>query len=283
MPDFAAPPPARAEPGDRGERADLGDLGDRKKRRRRATTANTRAIATVSRRRMLWICGGVAGCAVLAVALMAVSGGAPATTEEASPAAPPAQIASGDDHAEPAEVAAPAAERAEAKVAHAPADPARPHVRPAAATPAIATSERAATPSSPKPPRVPLRAGPRQVRRLGGKKLVVEYAGRPSEAAVPGLVAQTAEDPAIARARSAYVSGNQKLFAGDAAGAIEAYHEALALYPGYVGGYRGLGLAYALRGDAKQALAAFKTYVSAAPTAKDVAIIKKRIARLQGK
>jgi regulator of sirC expression with transglutaminase-like and TPR domain len=121
------------------------------------------------------------------------------------------------------------------------------------------------------------------VRRLGGKKLVVEYPGKTNEAAPAGLVATTAEDPAVARARTAYITGNQKLFAGDVDGAIAAYRQSLSLYPGYVGGYRGLGLAYAQRGDTAQALAAFRTYVAAVPNARDIALVKKRIARLQGK
>jgi tetratricopeptide (TPR) repeat protein len=121
----------------------------------------------------------------------------------------------------------------------------------------------------------------RPVRRLGGKKLVVEYNDRSSDA--PGLVAQAAEDPAITRARTAYLSGNRKLFDGDVDGAIAAYQASLELYPGYVGGYRGLGLAYAQRGDRDQALEALQTYVTTVPGAKDVVLIKKRIARLQGK
>jgi len=122
----------------------------------------------------------------------------------------------------------------------------------------------------------------RGVYRLGGKKVIIDYQTRAGES-VPSLVAQDSEDPAVARARSAYLIGNEKLFAGDAAGAVEAYHEALGLYPGYVGGYRGLGLAYAQLGQTKQALDALKTYVTAAPMANDIALIKKRIARLQGK
>jgi regulator of sirC expression with transglutaminase-like and TPR domain len=100
---------------------------------------------------------------------------------------------------------------------------------------------------------------------------------------MPGLVAQPTEDPAIGLARTAYLSGNQQLFAGDAAGAIRAYRESLSLYAGYVGGYRGLGLAYAQLGDTPNALEAFRMYVDTVPGAKDVALIKKRIARLQGK
>ena len=53
------------------------------------------------------------------------------------------------------------------------------------------------------------------------------------------------------------------------------------MYPGYVGGYRGLGLAYAQLGDKARALQALKTYVAAVPGAKDVPLLKKRIARLE--
>jgi tetratricopeptide (TPR) repeat protein len=123
--------------------------------------------------------------------------------------------------------------------------------------------------------------GRRSGRKPGGKKIVVDYS-TPSDA-TPGLVAREAEDPAIGLARTAYLSGNQQLFAGDAEGAIRAYRQTLSLYPGYVGGYRGLGLAYAQLGDTQNALEAFKTYVDAVPDARDVALIKKRIARLQGK
>jgi regulator of sirC expression with transglutaminase-like and TPR domain len=50
-----------------------------------------------------------------------------------------------------------------------------------------------------------------------------------------------------------------------------------------VGGYRGLGLAYAQAGDSARALSALRTYVTAVPNARDAALIRKRIARLQGK
>jgi hypothetical protein len=42
------------------------------------------------------------------------------------------------------------------------------------------------------------------------------------------------------------------------------------------------GLAYAQQGDPVAALKVFKTYVRLTPTAKDVALISKRIARLSG-
>jgi tetratricopeptide (TPR) repeat protein len=119
----------------------------------------------------------------------------------------------------------------------------------------------------------------------GGKKparrLVVDYTAQPDEPAPPSLIAQSAEDPAIGRARNAYTTGNQQLFVGDLDGAVRAYREALEIYPGYVGGYRGLGLAYQQLGDTADALAAFRTYVVAVPKARDIALIKKRITHLQ--
>jgi hypothetical protein len=111
--------------------------------------------------------------------------------------------------------------------------------------------------------------------------VIVDYSARPNEPPPPGLVAQSEEDPAIGMARTAYTTGNQRLFVGDLQGAVRAYREALELYPGYVGGYRGLGLAYEELGDTANALVALRSYVAAAPTARDIALIKKRIAHLQ--
>ena len=91
---------------------------------------------------------------------------------------------------------------------------------------------------------------------------------------------QPGEDAAVVKARSAYAVGNQRLFTGDAAGAITAYRESLRNYPGYVAGYRGLGLAYAQLGDKTKSMQSLKLYVAAVPNARDVLLIKKRIARL---
>jgi tetratricopeptide (TPR) repeat protein len=127
----------------------------------------------------------------------------------------------------------------------------------------------------------PAAAVPRPAGKTRTHKLVIDYTARPNEPAPPSLVAQVEEDPAIGQARSAYTTGNQRLFVGDLDGAIRAYREALELYPGYVGGYRGLGLAYEELGDKANALAALRAYVAAVPNARDVALIKKRIGRLQ--
>ncbi|HEY6173980.1 MAG TPA: tetratricopeptide repeat protein, partial [Kofleriaceae bacterium] len=124
---------------------------------------------------------------------------------------------------------------------------------------------------------------PRPKRRTGPTKLVIDYRTRPNEPAPAAAAVQSEDDPAIASARGAYNRGNQRLFVGDLEGAVRAYQESLDLYPGYVGGYRGLGLAYAELGEKPHALDALKSYIAAAPGARDVALIKKRIARLQGK
>lgn len=117
-------------------------------------------------------------------------------------------------------------------------------------------------------------------RTLGGKKVVLEYDTAPK--ATPKQPAKKGDDSAsIASARNAYLSGNRRLFAGDAEGAIRLYRQALAIYPGYVAGYRGLGLAYAQKGDKANALRAFRTYIRAVPAAKDVPLIRKRVAALQ--
>lgn len=83
------------------------------------------------------------------------------------------------------------------------------------------------------------------------------------------------------QAKAAYAEGNQALFAGDAAGAIRAYRQALAAAPGFVAGYRGLGLAYTQQGNKAKAIDAFEKYLDAAPGANDVELIKKRIAQLK--
>jgi len=89
------------------------------------------------------------------------------------------------------------------------------------------------------------------------------------------------DDDKNAKARAAYSTGNSKLFAGDAEGAIQAYRQVIAM--GSSTGYRGLGLAYAQQGDTQNAIAAFKKYIAMSPNAKDVALIKKRIVALGGK
>ena len=63
---------------------------------------------------------------------------------------------------------------------------------------------------------------------------------------------------------------------------MRSYKKAIALYPGFASAYRQLGLAHAQAGDKAAALKAFRTYLSAAPNAKDADIVRKKIAALQG-
>ena len=100
----------------------------------------------------------------------------------------------------------------------------------------------------------------------------------------PSPSPKPAFDPgATARARAAYEAGNRKLFAGDARGAIASYDQALAASSSYGAAHRGRGLAYEQLGDKKRALASLRIYVKAFPKAKDADLIRKRIARLEGK
>ncbi len=149
-----------------------------------------------------------------------------------------------------------------------------------AAKPAVAASEPVATVDD-RPARVttpaPARPAKRPARRRfsrSTKRVVVDYDRQrdPSSADSP--------DEALAKARAAYAAGNQHLFAGEADAAIASYRQALEDYPGYVAGYRGLGLAYAQAKNRPAAVDAFKHYVKLAPTARDVPLIKKRIANL---
>jgi hypothetical protein len=98
----------------------------------------------------------------------------------------------------------------------------------------------------------------------------------------PGPVKTGPSPETLAAARSSYEAGNSKLFSGDVDGAIAAYKQTLALSPGYAAGYRGLGLAYAQQGNKAKALQALRTYLGAAPNAKDADLIRKRIAALAG-
>ncbi len=86
---------------------------------------------------------------------------------------------------------------------------------------------------------------------------------------------------AVARAREAYFRGNQQLFSGDTEAAVGSYRESLRIYPGYVAGYRGLGLAYAQQGKTSEALEAMRVYLRTVPGARDAALIRRRIDRLE--
>ena len=115
---------------------------------------------------------------------------------------------------------------------------------------------------------------------LGGKQVVLEYDTQAREGKPIANVANE-DQAAISKARTSYAAGNTRLFAGDADGAIKNYKQALGYYAGYVAAYRGLGLAYAQKGDNAAASKALRTYLGSAPGAKDAPIIKKRLATLK--
>jgi len=137
-----------------------------------------------------------------------------------------------------------------------------------------------APPVAPPTPVAPV-APKRTVPTLGGKRVVLEYDNTASTPKKPPAPVKGDDNASIGAARITYLSGNRKLFSGDADAAIKLYRQALAMYPGYVASYRGLGLAYAQKGDKANALKAFRTYINAVPGAKDVALVRKRIATLQ--
>ena len=147
-----------------------------------------------------------------------------------------------------------------------------PTARAAAAVAITATIPTASNPPTPPTKAAPTKQVPAKRRFKATKPVVVDYDKRPESA--PDA------DQSLAKARSIYANGNQRLFAGDPTGAIVQYRQALAAYPNYAASYRGIGLAYAQQANRPAALGAFKTYVQLAPGAKDVALIKVRIANL---
>ncbi len=204
-------------------------------------------------KRAIVLIGGAAACLALVAIVIAASGGSHDT-----PPNKPGIIAAEKPVADPAT-------KPTATPAVAPVAPIAPPVVP----PTDATTTEPAKPLPPKATNhIVARAKP-------AKKLVLDY-DKPSKPIEPAK----SDDQSLAKARAAYAAGNQRLFAGDPEGAIRAYQQALDAYPGYVAGYRGLGLAYAQLHDKPSAVTAFKTYVRLVPNAKDVALIQKRIAAL---
>ncbi len=134
---------------------------------------------------------------------------------------------------------------------------------PTATTP-TGTTPTGTTPTGPRGPKGP--KGPRTIGKTGPE---------PGETG-PAIKSPNTENQA--KARSAYEAGNSKLFSGDYDGAIAEYKQVVAF--GSASGHRGLGLAYAQRGDKAKALQSFRSYLGAAPNAKDADAIRKRIAAL---
>jgi hypothetical protein len=265
-PRLAAPDPAIQAP----RRSGPDDAGD----------ADRLKLAP-SRRRLWWIGGGIASATLAAIVAAVMLPGPEALPPGASEAegAQAMQAPGSRRDPQPGPVDRAAADLRErvrrardAAAAGVPTAPAAADHRPGR----LAADDPAPRTRSGEPEAVPM---PRPGKRP--HKVVVDYTARPNEPAPPSLVAQVEEDPAIGLARGAYTTGNQRLFVGDLAGAVRAYREALELYSGYVGGYRGLGLAYEQLGDTAHALVALRAYVAAVPNARDIALIRKRIDHLQ--
>jgi hypothetical protein len=92
--------------------------------------------------------------------------------------------------------------------------------------------------------------------------------------AAPAAHAATASPAAAA---AAYKRGNERLLAGDAAGALEAFGEAIAADPHLAAAHRGLGLAHAQLGHRAPAQRSLRTYLRLAPTAPDRDLIQSRL------
>ncbi len=235
-------------------------------------TSRVRLVAVP--RRLLFIVGGAAsGVIVLVLIVVALSRGGtptpptPPTPKVATPPAPKIAAAPKPTPTPPAPTPIPAPTPTPPPLTVAPAPP-----------PTTPETAEAPTPA-PTPPHPT-----RPKHTLGGKKVVLEYDPKPTSPAPATSSAPIpkGEDPAtLARAREAYHKGNVKLFAGDSAGAIVLYRESLKIYPGYVAGYRGLGLGYEAAGNTDEALKAFHTYVRTVPSATDTPIIRRRIERLE--
>jgi hypothetical protein len=250
---------------------------------REAKRAITDVVPKPGNRRVIAIAAGAA--ILLIVGVVFALGRSKATKPAAKSAAvatkteaphKPAEAAKPTDPTRP--VPPPPAAQGSA-VAHAASDTAE--TPPAETPPPPVETPPAETPPTDKP-ETPEKPANEEKRRgpFGGKKVVVEYDTQANENR-PVPDASKDDQKAIAKARAEYASGNQRLFGGDANGAIRSYKRALAAYPAYVAGYRGLGLAYAQKGDNAKALQALHTYLGSAPGAKDAPIIRKRITMLE--
>ena len=124
---------------------------------------------------------------------------------------------------------------------------------------------------------------PRAGGSRGNRKVVLEYDPKPNQKETPqmGPVPAGADPHLLEKARDSYHRGNWSLFIGNSNAALDAYRETLKIYPGYIAGYRGLGLAYEELGKKKEALDALRTYVRSVPAAHDIPLIKRRIDRLE--
>jgi len=227
----------------------------------RSTSAMVRAW--LASRRGVVIAGAAVALLVLVIAI--------AATHDADPGARTAMSATGTTSTQGA---TPAPRPAHDPVVRPP--PSTRDIPPAAASSAPPptlrdNSEQPNTATKPPPPRSPPTAP-------GSRATAKTVAVQPAKHDAP--VETEDGEPATARARAAYNAGNQALFEGNCDAAIRAYRQALSAAPTFAPGFRGLGLAFAQRGEAGSAVMALRVYLNMAPHAKDAALIKQRIADL---
>ena len=237
-------------------------------------------------RRVIALAAITAAAVIAVVAVAATRGSAPGRSS--SPTASPAKAGAASSRVvaevlSPPEPTARAAQPAPPEPAPTTAPEPSPPSPPSATEPAIAAPEPVAPRTVPRlrdEPLVP--AKPHRLRTAPGRgvrKAAKAVAVRPVAREEPADPVE--DEPSLSRARVAYDAGNQALFAGDSAGAIRAYRQVLGFVPTYAAGFRGLGLAHAQQGDVGAAIMALRTYLTLAPQARDVGLIKKRIAILQ--
>lgn len=263
-------------------------------------------------KRALMIAGGALAVGALVIVFaMTRSGGddPPAVPQTATTASPPAEnVANADEPVAKAE-SAPAAKEPPKKaskpakadaivkappIAKAPpqaiakAEPvakppaAKPAVeKPPAAKPAVEKPRPAAAVVATAPATKPVAKPPAAKPVASSARTVARPTTKPAAKPAAKRVATAAPPPDIDAARTAYGEGNQALFAGDPDEAIRAYQRVLASAPTYASGYRGLGLAYAEKGDTASAIKALRKYVELAPRAKDAVLVQKRIEMLK--
>jgi tetratricopeptide (TPR) repeat protein len=111
--------------------------------------------------------------------------------------------------------------------------------------------------------------------------VVVDYDAPPRRKAAPAPAAKAAPGADLEAAREAYREANRHYWFGQFAPAEQYYRKAIADYPGYAAGYRGLGLLHQRRGDRQRAIEAFTRYLKMAPGARDGDQIRERLQKLR--
>jgi Tetratricopeptide repeat len=264
--------PSGAGPGDVADRSPAPDLTAR----------------FASLRMVLIVGASITVVAVLLSVLLLADSDPPAAPQSTVVATAAAASAAAVPPPSPAPASAPRPPPGTAAVAVAPAPPRaqvpeprtqRPEQRTQRPEPRIQRTE----PRTQRPEQRTQRPGPRgaPAPRTVRRPAALEASQRDELRAELAAAAAIDAEPAVAQARTAYASGNELLFDGNFTAAIDAYRRAVGHAPKYAAGYRGLGLAYAQQGNSAAAVKAFRTYLTLAPQARDVALIKRRIAALQ--